>query len=314
MKIPTLIGIALLITLLASLGLYFYYSKSQQKPVQFQITTLEVVNITNDSAVVVWQTSIPAVGEVMYSQFEPVSEKATDIRDKGQSKPRLIHFVSLNNLKANTKYIYKVKNDSEIMQKSLDFKTANIPAKNEEDLNFSFNKPIKGTILNSNLNPIDESLIFLQIPGAQKLATFSSTAGNFILPLKTVLSQDLNQFFTIAPETGANLNVVSGALSSDVKIIISDKTVNLPPIPIGSNLDLSNYKPAPKTKIMFNETPSTGIDFNGDSKVNSLDLAMLREMAKPGGLKGTGTSKFDINSDGAVDQKDVDEFSKILTN
>jgi hypothetical protein len=312
MKIPTLIGIALLITLIVSLGLYFYYKK-QATVINFQITNLEVVNITNTSATIIWQSSSPSAGQVIYSEFEPLNGQAVDTRDRGQLKERLIHFVTLNNLKPGTKYIYKVKNNSEVMQKSLDFKTANIPDFSEGDLNFSFIKPLKGTVLNANLNPIDESLIFLKIPGAQKLATFSSTAGNFILPLKTVLSQDLSKFFIIAPNTAADLNIVSGKMTSDIKILISENTANLPPIPIGSNLDLSNFKPQPITKIIFNAAPVTGIDFNGDGKVNSLDLAMLRETAKPGGLRGTAQSKFDINGDGTVDQKDVDEFSKMLT-
>lgn len=313
MRIPTLVGLALLITLIVSLGLYLYYYKEQPKAADFQITNLEVVNIGRTSATIVWQTSLPTTGIVMYSRSEALSEKAEDNRDRTQSKSRLIHFVTLNNLEPNTRYIYKLKNDSEVIQKTLDFKTANIPPTSSEDLNFSFLKPLKGTVLNTNLNPIDESLIFLEVPGAQKLATFSSTAGNFLLPLRTVLSQDLSQLFIIAPDTQANLTIINGALSSKVKILISDNTVNLPPIPIGSNLDLSNFKPQPISKIIFNLTPSTGIDFNGDGKINSLDLALLRATAKPGGLKGTGTSKYDINSDGNIDQKDVDEFSRILT-
>lgn len=308
MKIPTLVGIALLITLIVSVGLFIYY-RSQEKAAAFQISDVDVVNIGNTTATVVWQTATPTTGEVVYSEDETLSEKAIDNRDRRQIRSRLVHFVTINNLKPNTRYFYKVKNDLEMSPKALEFKTGNA-TEPEGDLNFSFIKPLKGTVLNTNLNPIDESLVFLKIPGAEKLATFSSTAGNFILPLKTVLSENLNQIYIIAPDSAAELSIVKGSLRSTIKIIISEDTVNLPPIAIGSNLDLTNFKPQPLANIVFGGTRASSLDFNGDGRTNSLDLALLREVAKPGGLKGTDSSRYDVNGDGEVDQKDIDDFSR----
>lgn len=311
MKIPTLVGIALLIALMALVGMFFYY-RSQTQAAIFQISDVEVVNIGNTTATVVWQTISPSTGQVMYSENgASLSEKAIDNRDRRQVRPRLVHFVTLNNLKPNTQYYYKVKNNSELMQQALSFKTANVAVSEEAD-QYSFIRPLKGTILNTSLNPVDESLIFLKIPGAQKMATFSSTAGNFILPLKTVLSENLSQLFIVPDDSAAELTVVKGSLRSNIKISISESSVNLPPIPIGSNLDLSNFEAQPITNIIFNAA-SGGLDFNGDGKANSLDLALLKETAKPGNLLGGGGSKFDVNGDGAVDQKDVDEFSRQIT-
>lgn len=310
MKIPTLVGIALLITLIVSIGLFIYY-RSEKKTAAFQISDVEVVNIGNTTVTVVWQTATPTVGEILYSADESLSEKAVDNRDRRQIRPRLIHFVTINNLKQNTRYFYKVKNDLELSPKALDFKTGNAAAADDE-LSFSFIKPIKGTVLNTNLNPIDESLVFLKIPGAAKLATFSSTAGNFILPLKTVLSENLNQIYVIAPDSPAELSILKGQLRSTIKIVISEDTVNLPPIAIGSNLDLTNFKPQPLTSIIFGGTRAGSLDFNGDGRTNSLDLAQLREIAKPDGLKGTDASRYDVNGDGEVNQQDVDEFSKSI--
>lgn len=311
MKIPTLLGIALIVTLTALGALYYYYNPAPKENINFQVSNLQVVNITDTQATIIWQTSQPKVGEVEYSSFQMNLKKASDNRDHNQSKARMVHFVSLNNLKPDTKYSYKIKNDEALFpDKALEFKTAKVETGSNDDLTFSFVKPIRGTVLNTNLNPIDESLVLVKIEGAQELATFSSTAGNFIMPLKTVLNKSLDKIFTIPNETRAQLIIVKGDLKSEVKIMISEDSLNLPPISIGTNLDLTNYKLKSITKITFSTIPSFGNDFNGDAKVNSLDLALLREAAKSGTVNTQ--SNFDINKDGIVDQEDVDQFSKSL--
>ncbi len=314
MKIPTLLGVAAIATLIALAGLYYYYTPKTPLADSFNVTDVKVVNVTADSATVVWQTTTPSVGEVMFGKEEPLSLSALDTRDRGLKRARMVHFVTLNDLTPGTKYLYRVKNDESISQeKALGFETAKF-VENREEVIYSFIRPIKGTILNTNLNPIDESLIFLEIPGAQSLATFSSTAGNFVLPLKTVLNSDLDKLFTIESGTEAVLTIMKGALRSGVRISISEEKVNLPPVPIGSNLDLTNFKPQPFNKITFSTVPTIGSDFNGDQKVNSLDLAILREAAGDGNSGSVNTqSNFDINKDGIVDQDDVNEFARSLT-
>lgn len=313
MKIPTLIGIALIVALIGSLGLWFY---SRETPVEdkIEVLDLQTANISGDTATIVWQTNSPAIGEVLFAETENLSQTAPDNRDSKSPLSRITHFVTIKNIKPDTKYFYKIKNNNSITpEKALGFKTSNL--KPSEDLDFSFLKPIKGTILNTNLNPIDESLIFLEIPGAQPLASFSSTAGNFILPLKLVLSKDETKIFNIPQDTQATISVKKGKLESRVKIVISDSTVNLPPIAIGNNLDLSNYVHAPITAISFGKESPVSLDFNSDGIINSLDLAILRGKAGTNSLLNIQErQKFDTNSDGIVDQKDVDNFSKTLVN
>lgn len=313
MKIPTLIGLTLIIALIASAILFFYRQKPENRQ-EVAVTDLQAVNIFDNSATIVWQTAQPVIGEVTFGQSENLNEKARDNRDRGQSEPRVTHFVTLRNLKPSTKYFYKVNNNAaEYPEKIMEFTTAVSPPTSDEP-SFSFLKPLKGTLLSINLNPIDESLIFLTIPGAQNLATFSSTAGNFILPLKQVYNQNLDQLFTIAPDTPATLMIQKGNLQSKVNILISDTTVNLPPVSIGNNLDLTNYQPQPISAITIGQTAKVKLDFNSDGIVNSLDLAILRGKANSElVLTLEEQSGYDVNLDGIVDQKDVDEYSRALT-
>lgn len=313
MKIPTLVGIALIAALIGSLVLWFFYRENSEED-KIEISDLQTANISGDSATILWQTNSPTIGQILYAETENLKQTAPDNRDFKNPLQRFTHFVTLKNLKPNTRYFYKVKNNNSLMpEKALEFKTANF--KPSEDLDFSFLKPIRGTILNTNLNPIDESLIFLEIPEAQNLASFSSTAGNFILPLKLVLSKDGAKIFNIPQDTEATITVKKGKLESKVKILISDSTVNLPPIAIGNNLDLSSYVQAPITAISFGQESPVSLDFNSDGIINSLDLAILRGKAGTNSvLSIEERQKFDINSDGIVDQRDVDTFSKTLVN
>lgn len=312
MKIPTLIGIALIIALIGSLGFWFFSREKTKNEPGFEISDLQVANIADNTATVIWQTSLPSIGQVLYGQSDNLNLKSPDNRDSKQPGARITHFVTLKNLKPDTDYFYKIMNNSSnYPEKTLKFKTADI--NNVDELNFSFLRPLKGTILNTDLNPIEESLIFLEINGAQNLATFSSTAGNFILPLKLVLSKDLNQIFNVPQNTSATLTVKKGRLESRVKLAISDSTVRLPPITIGANLDLSNYTQPPIATISIGQSRKGTFDFNTDGTINSLDLAILRgKVGSRSLLRPEDQVKFDINSDGIVDQEDINLFSKSL--
>lgn len=313
MKIPTLIGVALIIALIVT-GVLLYFR--QQAPVEsdISVTDLKVVNISDTSAVIVWQTSKPVRSLVAYGESMSFNMEETDNRDRIEPQNRITHFVTLNSLKPKTKYFFKTSNEGSLFpQTPQEFITATALPKTEE-ISFSFIKPIKGTVLNVNLNPVEESLIFLNIPGAQKLATFSSTAGNFVISLKSVLNKDLTEVFSIAQDTSADLVITKGNLQSQVKINISDNTVNLPPISLGNNLDLTNYVSAPITAISIGQNNSVKLDFNNDNKINSLDLAILRTKSSSKTLSSAeDLAKFDITRDGIIDQNDVDSFSRSLT-
>lgn len=307
MKIPTLVGLTLIIAILVSIGLYVYFQKTEVET-KLGIEQLQPVNVFANSATIVWQTDIPVIGQVVFGESENLNQLANDNRDRNGPVPRFTHFVTMNNLKGNTKYFYKIKNDNILYPEKIQGLTTAMPLPDSDDLTFSFIKPLKGTILNTNINPIDEALIFLQIPGAEPMATFSSTAGNFILPLKTVYNPALDQLLIIPENTVANLNIVKGNLSSNVKISLSPDKVTLPPITIGTNLDLTNYEPQQIGVISMEPGIVTNLDFNNDKKINSLDLAILRGQVGKN-LSGQELIKYDLNSDKVIDQKDIAIFS-----
>lgn len=313
MKIPTLLGLALLltaITLGVMISLYQQNLNRENKP-QFAPKQIKVLNISDTSVSIVWQTDLKTEGEIVYDTSQNLKHIESDNRDKDEIKQHLIHFVTLRDLKPDTKYFYKIKSESFLFpDQSLDFKTAKtIPDQQDNSLN----KPVQGTVLNTNLNPVDEALVFLKIEDASDLATFTSTAGNFIIPVTDLRTKDLSNFYPITQKIPATLQIIRGDLSSNVDITLPLDQI-LPPLTLGQNINLKDYIASESARVRkLKELQSPEIvnkfDLNGDGKVNSLDLASVIDLYN----SKQKDKKADFNQDGAVDQKDIDIISKALT-
>lgn len=315
MKIPTLLGLALLITAI-TLGVMLYLHRENQnrqtKPL-LAPKKIQVVNITDTSVTIVWQTDTETEGQIIFGTALNLNQTRNDNRDKNEPRNHLVHFVTLNGLSADTKYYYKIKSSAfSFPDQSLDFKTAKKIGQPENDF-LKLNKPIQGTVLNTNLNPIDEALVFLKIEDASDLATFTSTAGNFIIPLTDLRSASLENYYDIGDKKQAALLIEKGDLSSEVDITLP-LTQILPPITIGQNINLTNYLSSKKTpsqpKQNDLEKPEnvSRFDQNSDGKVNSLDLAKVTDLYN----SKQKDKKADFNGDGAIDQIDVEILSKTL--
>jgi len=314
MKIPTLLGLALLITALA-FGVIGYLQKTkeglQEKPFYLP-EGIQVLNLQDNQATIVWSTNNATLGQVIFGTGSSLNVTQADNRDQDSLKEHFVHFVTLNDLKPNTKYFFKIKSSSfTYPEQPLDFKTAKT-INNSED--HPLNKPIKGTVLNTNLNPIDEALIFLKIEDAQDMATFTSTAGNFIIPLTDLRSKSLESYYQLSGQKiPATLLIKKGDLSSEVKITLPQDISTLPPLTIGQNLNLEEYLASSEARLKKQknlESPEIigKFDLNNDKKVNSLDLAKVIDLYN----SKQNDKKADFNSDGVIDQKDIDTISSAL--
>lgn len=315
MKIPTILGMALLITAIV-LGVMIYFYKqgiTQKSELNSLPKKIQVVNLSDTSATIVWQTDQKSPGQIAYGPSQDLNMIKNDNRDKDEPKDHLIHFVTLTGLAPNTKYYFKIKIGENFFypDKSLDFKTASTL---DESQNSSLNKPIHGTILNTNLNPVDEALVFLKIDDAQDYATFTSTAGNFIIPLTLLRTKDLNSYYQLTQQTPALLFITRGELSSNVELSLPLENQVLPPLTLGQNINLKEFLKLQSQKAsiqkQLEKSPDlvNKFDLNNDGKVNSLDLAKVIDLYNS---KQTD-KKADFNSDGAVNQQDIDTISQTL--
>lgn len=321
MKIPTVLGLSLLITAI-SLGILIYYFDKKtetEERITYLPRDIQVLNIFDDQATVTWETENPAIGTVSYSDSGSMNQSQTDNRDHtGNQKERTVHFVTLRNLHPDTDYNFKVKSHNHAFpDKPMSFKTAKtLPTEtsgeNDEVPSAPENKPLRGSVLNTNLNPIDEALVFLQITGAQPMVTFTSTSGNFLIPLSRLRDQNGTNVFTITENTPAKLIIKKGELVSEIEVNLPiPNNQLLPPLTIGQSISYQDL--IAQSQITPRELPSTlesrsRYDLNGDGTINTLDLAtVLQYFGRPIDENSENDIKrTDFNTDGTIDQKDID--------
>lgn len=317
-RLPTIPMLALTLSLLASLVLFVppknlplggqVLSLTQDAAENTPSENIQIANITDTQATLLWQTINPVVGKVVYSQSENLTHLKSDDRDKDTPAKRYTHFVTLTNLNPDTKYFFKIQNGStRSPQKPLEFQTA---AKNLS----TPNKPVIGKILDTNLLPIDEALIYLKLPQSTTQGAHTSTSGNFVLSLVNLAKSDLSQEISILPNTQASLIIRKANLVSNIKITLPQDN-NLPPIILGQDFDFSGQDI---------QQIDPDIDLNNDGTINSLDLARLSEIISQSSKKAfeptfkgptkEEKNKADVNKDGLLNQTDLEIFKRYLQN
>lgn len=306
---PTLLGLGLILLGLAG-GLYLILvqqnSLSQTAPDVIPKNIL-VTNNSEGSAVVSWQTSTPTTSMVSFGQDAPDEQTALDDRDSTGSSTKLYlnHYVTLKNLLPKTTYQFKVisgKISSEINK----FQTASPLT---QQANFS---PVIGSVLDGD-NPLEDGIVYLILPDAITQSFLIKAGGNFLIPLSQIHKADLSDIYQ--PEEGSTgkLTIRSAKEDTNVSFKLSAKSIPLPPIKLGEDIDLTSFEASPEASPTIKDLDK--YDLNGDGKINSADNAIiLQNFGKKPKNKASEEDfkKADINKDGVVDQKDLDLMSKKL--
>lgn len=293
MKIPTILGLLLLaISLGAGIFLYRQYQlRTNQEQLLLEPQNIKIVNISDSGATIVWETQKEAVGSILWGQntanFQP------DDRDKNPTA-RLTHFVTIKDLEADEKFTFKIKNNQFLYSKGQQFTTA------KEVAGITDNKPILGTVINSNFEPVEDALILLSVPDGSELATFTLQSGSFLLSTTQLYKKSLEESFQFESDIEAKLFVYKKGLSSEVMITLPAKNEPLPQIVLGQNSDFR--------QSLVSDQQINPYDLNQDGEVNSLDLTIVHNNF------GTNPTlpDADINLDGVVDKKDIEELKFIL--
>lgn len=298
-KMPTILGLSIIFLGLAS-GLYLVLREqillSRAAP-DLTPQNIYLTNITDNSAVISWQTNTPAASFVTFGQNSPGEHTILDDRDAFVPKPHVTHYVTLKNLLAKTSYQFKIisgKLTSEVKT----FTTAG-PLANQTGF-----PPVIGSVLDDN-KPLNDGIAYLSIPGAATESTLIKTGGNFLIPLSYIRKADLSDIYLLTDTTTAKIAIVSDTGSSNLLFKPQINPSPLIPIKLGQDADLTRVEASPS------------YDPNADGIINAADYAIIFSCS-PAGRTGLPDrqvalcAKADINKDNKIDQKDLDLMTQKL--
>lgn len=301
-KMPTLLGLGVIFLGIGA-GLFLILRDQTFISSASPNTTPQNVtfsNIEDTTTVVSWQTAIPVASFITFGQNSPQGRTVNDDRDLKAPLPHSFHYVTLKNLLPKTEYQLKIqtgRNSSDIFK----FQTAS-PANLQN--NFG---PIVGSVLGVD-KPLDEGIAYLAIAGASLQSSLIKNLGSFLLPLPKIRKSDLSDVLSLNEDMVAKLTIIGKEGQSSVLFELKADGVTLPAVKLGQNLDLTNPLASPKPASPSASELKT-FDLNSDGKINATDNAIiLRNFGK-----NPKEKKADLNSDGVVDQKDLDLMSQKIS-
>lgn len=297
-KIPTLLGLGVILIGIASGLILVLKDQTFLLRASPDVTPQNVTfaNILDSEVSVSWKTVNPSSSFITFGQNNPGEQTALDDRDQKFPTPHTIHYVTLKNLLPNTEYQMKI-TTGKIPSKVFKFKTAS-PISYQN--NFG---PVIGSVLQDS-KPLDEGVVYLSIAGATVQSSLTKSLGSFLIPLAQIRKADLSDIFTVSDDMIAKLTVVGKNGQATALFKLKTEGISLPVLKLGQNLDLTTLQIGTKEA-----TPSAldlrVFDLNNDGQINSADNAIiLRNFGK-----NPREKKADFNSDGVVDQKDLDLIS-----
>lgn len=295
-KIPTMLGLSIVFFGLAS-GVFLVLQEQMFLSKAAPDTTPQNItfsNIIDSSATVSWRTNSAIPSFISLMQDSSQQQTILDDRDSNP-QPHFMHYVTLKKLLPKTKYQLKIisgKNTSKLLQ----FETSP-PLTNQNEFT-----PVIGSVLDGNA-PLNEGIVYLFLSGATVQSALIKKGGNFLIPVSTVAKDDLSGTFSLTDNMPAKLTVNSDKEETKIQFNLKTNLPPLPPILAGRNIDFTTPQETPPPSGALNI-----YDLNGDGKINAADNAIILQNFS----KNPKDKKADLNSDGVVDQKDLDLMSKKL--
>lgn len=224
-KIPTILGLIVLFLglvggVILSLRPLTFRSRASG---DCQPTNLQVTNLTHTSLDVSFTTSAPCSTTLRID-----SRVIPNTRSLASQKT---HYFQINNLQENTDYSFGViGNGITFEDPNFKARTATKPRSATPTSNLAW-----GRVLNPDLSPAANTIVYLAIPGAMPLSALVTSNGNWNISLANSFTDQKNDWFIPPPNTPEDIFVVSE--DGQTTQITNTTTANnpVPDIIIGQN-------------------------------------------------------------------------------
>ncbi|MCL5091074.1 MAG: fibronectin type III domain-containing protein [Patescibacteria group bacterium] len=193
-KIPVPLGLFIIILGLA--GTITLVNRSTKLKIkaaeETQPQRVKITNVASNSFVVSWLTNEETTGEIFFGETKELGLIKKDLRDQkqdSQSKYKA-HYVLIDNLEPEKKYYFEIVSDGKSFKNSeVAFTQSTAPNKTAND-----NDLAQGKILNTDQQPAPGVLVYLSLANTLTQAALTDLDGNWIIPLSTARTPDLQNF------------------------------------------------------------------------------------------------------------------------
>lgn len=301
-KIP--IPVAFLVTIVGLLGGILFINKSQtifsRALSQSTPRNIKITNVGSTSFVVSWVTDNASQGYINYGEdTNSINERSNDLRDTNTAQPGqyLTHFVIVDNLKAEGKFYFKVvAGGKSYGEGTKPFTVSTGPQKIPSD-----NDLAQGRILNSEGQPSKGSIVYLSLPNTINQAALTDENGNWMIPLSTARTSDLQNFSNYDRNAQVEEIFVQGEKETASASITTAKDNPCPDMTLGQTYNFlteANNNPTTGPTIIQNSF-SNNQGFNNSSSSQNLAIISPAENEKINTYKpefiGTGPNSKDLD-------------------
>lgn len=271
-RIPTLLGLILtflglgaVIFLVQFKTAFFSQANISKKP-----NNIIVANVKENQFSVAWTTDTEVEGFISYGESKSMGNMGFDRRDqsftsKGKYKT---HFITVSGLAGGKNYYFKIgsgrdlyggdlvisKHCQDYLIPQLDGKPYQIILPAITSQKMARMTPISGQIATDEQTktPVNGALVCLQTAGLVPLLDITSNIGNYLIPLVSVLKQDLTVLENFPDNLVEEIMITDENLNQTMIKVKSDNDHPVPIIYLGENEDFTN-----ETTESLPTTPTT---------------------------------------------------------
>lgn len=230
-------------------------------------TNIKISNIKDSSFSISFITPGQTKAFINFGENQDLGNIFYDVRDKESQNQtaRFSHYFNITNLKPDTNYFFTIISGGNTFYQNSQqpFQAASAPVIDQEQKN-KIN--ITGAVLGTDGRTAEDSLVYLNIQGAQEITTVTDTQGNYQLSFDILRNTDLKNIFNLEPNTQGDITITEQSVNS--KITFSyQSNLSIPPVTLSNNYDFSG--------TLLEENPAT----------QSSELKTPEYNRKPGDIK-----------------------------
>lgn len=262
MKIPTIIGLALVVAVVGSIIFLVEYFSRAPAGAAGSIVPSNVImtNVSDTSFTVTWFTDQPATGVVLAQAAKQKTLTYYDERDSaGKLGQYTQHSINVTSTISNTTYYLKIlSNGKTFLDNGKPFSVTTGPTIGS---NPSALEPAYGSVMTAAGQPAAGAIVYLTLEGGQLLSTLVSPTGTWLIPLNLTRTTTLAQYLSSKERITESIRVATSRAETTA---ITD-TLNDSPVP---SMDLGKTYDFRRVQAKAPSQPSVlGIQTQGSYQV-----------------------------------------------